>query len=299
MKKFTKIVCVTLLVTLILFTVCIDSILAGSISWGSRGSQVREVQTKLKQWGYYKGSVDGVYGPATYRAIVSFQRKNKLKADGVVGPQTRKALGISGTATGATGAKVNEEVRVAQQKLKQWGYYKGTVDGIYGSQTRQAIISFQRKNGLKADGIIGAQTRKALGISAPAAKTAYKPTSRGVTRDDEIRLMAMAIHGEARGEPYTGQVAVGAVILNRVRHPSFPNTIAGVIYQPLAFTAVADGQIYLNPNDTSYKAARDALNGWDPTGGALYYWNPVTATSKWIWTREPSVKIGKHWFAHK
>lgn len=296
MKKIAKIVCIALMITLVFGVVFIETIFAGSLSWGSRGNEVRQVQTKLKQWGYYTGVVDGVFGAGTYRAVVQFQRKNGLAADGKVGPATRRALGISAA---ATSVKADQTVRAAQQKLKQWGYYDGVVDGIYGSKTGDAIKRFQRKNGLTADGIIGAQTKKALGLPAGGSTTAYAPTSRGVSRNDDVRLLAMAIHGEARGEPYTGQVAVGAVILNRVRHPSFPNSIAGVVYQPLAFTAVDDGQIYLAPNDTSFKAARDALNGWDPTGGAIYYWNPATATSKWIWSRTPTVKIGKHWFAHK
>ncbi|MFT9495728.1 spore cortex-lytic enzyme [Anaerosolibacter sp.] len=296
MKKIAKIVCIALMITLVFGVIFIETIFAGSLSWGSRGNEVRQVQTKLKQWGYYTGVVDGVFGAGTYRAVVQFQRKNGLAADGKVGPATRRALGISAA---ATYVKADQTVRAAQQKLKQWGYYDDVVDGIYGSKTGAAIKRFQRKNGLTADGIIGAQTKKALGLPTGGSTTAYAPTSRGVSRNDDVRLLAMAIHGEARGEPYTGQVAVGAVILNRVRHPSFPNSIAGVVYQPLAFTAVDDGQIYLAPNDTSFKAARDALNGWDPTGGAIYYWNPATATSKWIWTRTPTVKIGKHWFAHK
>lgn len=295
MKKLASIVCFVLIILLIFGAIFIESIYAGSLSWGARGSEVREVQAKLKGWGYYKGAVDGVFGAETYRAVLRFQKKNGLRADGIVGTQTRRALGI----TTARRAKYDSTVRAAQQKLKQWGYYDGPVDGIYGSKTGSAVRRFQRKNGLRVDGLIGPQTKRALGLPTGTAKAAYTATSRGVSRSDDIILLAMAIHGEARGEPYAGQVAVGAVILNRVRHPSFPNSIAGVIYQPGAFTAVADGQIYLSPNDTSFKAARDALNGWDPTGGAIYYWNPATATSKWIWSRKPTVKIGKHWFAHK
>lgn len=287
------------LVCILFFTISIyliDSAFAKTIFWGSRGEDVRQIQTKLKQWGYLVGNADGIYGAQTYRAVIKFQRKNGLTVDGKVGPQTKRALGIRAV---TIAGKYNQTVRNAQQKLKQWGYYIGAVDGIYGPKTREAVIKFQRKNGLVADGIIGPKTKTALGLGVDAAVGDYVATSRGVSREKDVRLMAMAINGEARGEPYTGQVAVGAVILNRVRHPSFPNTIAGVIYQPLAFTAVADKQIYLEPTETSFKAARDALNGWDPTGGAIYYWNPITATSKWIWTRTPTVKIGKHWFAHE
>ncbi len=197
---------------------------------------------------------------------------------------------------GSTGA----EVRKLQQTLKNWDYYKGPVDGEFGAGTFEAVKSFQRKNGLTADGVVGAATRKALGfpVQAKAAPKDYQASSKVISRDQETTLIARAITGEARGEEYIGQVAIGAVILNRSRHPSFPNTIAGVIYQPLAFTAVADGQINMEPTETSFKAARDALNGWDPTGGCLYYWNPATATSKWIWSRTVEKKIGKHWFGN-
>lgn len=296
MKKPRKFICFTLIMSFLIGIIFIDVIYAGSLSWGSRGNEVRIVQTKLKNWGYYQGSIDGVFGKKTYQAVVKFQKKNGLLADGKVGQQTRRALGISEK---KTTTKYNHTVLIAQKKLKQWGYYYGAVDGIYGPKTYAAVVKFQRKNGLKEDGVIGQNTRKALGISEKEVKGVYNSTSRGVSRKDDITLLAMAIHGEARGEPYVGQVAVAAVILNRVKHPSFPNTIAGVIFQPGAFTAVDDGQIYLTPNNESYKAARDALNGWDPTGGAIYYWNPATATSKWIWTREVTLKIGKHWFAHE
>ena len=267
MKNKLLIICVACILFFTISIYMIDSTYAQTISWGSRGEEVRQIQTKLKQWGYLVGNADGVYGAQTYRAVINFQRKNGLTADGKVGPQTKRALGIT---TVTTAGKYNQVVRNAQQKLKQWGYYFGSVDGIYGPKTREALVNFQRKNGLTADGIIGPKTRNALGLGGGASGADYAATSRGVSRDKDVRLMAMAINGEARGEPYSGQVAVGAVILNRVRNPSFPNTIAGVVYQPLAFTAVADKQIYLEPNETSYKAARDALNGWDPTGGAIY-----------------------------
>lgn len=187
-----------------------------------------------------------------------------------------------------------EQVRIAQDKLLRWGYYDGWVDGIFGARTYRAVRRFQQRNGLAVDGIIGPATARALGMPSAFAQPAGG--GQGINRSADEYLLARCIHGEARGEPYVGKVAVAAVVLNRVRSPQFPNTIAGVIYQPLAFTAVADGQINLTPDKDSLKAARDALNGWDPTYGCLYYWNPATATSKWIWSRKVTLKIGKHWF---
>lgn len=183
------------------------------------------------------------------------------------------------------------EVRTIQDKLKRWGYYTGSVDGIYGSQTVSAVKKFQQKNGLNVDGIAGTKTLSAMGIMTSASSSGSSSNN-----SSNVNLLARAIYGEARGEPYTGQVAVGAVILNRVKSSKFPNTIAGVIYQSGAFDAVSDGQINLNPDSTSKKAAQDALNGWDPSYGAIYYFNPSTATNKWIWSRPLTVTIGKHRF---
>lgn len=190
---------------------------------------------------------------------------------------------------GNTGANV----RTLQRKLKNWGYYKGAVDGIFGKQTKEAVKYFQRRNGLTADGIVGAKTLAALGMKLESSSSG---NSSGFS-DADIYLLARVIHGEARGESYAGQVAVGAVVLNRIKSASFPNTMSGVIYQKYAFTAVADGQINLTPNETAKKAARDALNGWDPSYGALYYYNPRTATSSWIFSRQTTVIIGNHVFA--
>ena len=189
-----------------------------------------------------------------------------------------------------------QQVRQVQQKLKQWGYFDGAVDGVFGQETYDAVVRFQKKNGLTADGVAGTRTLEAMGIS-DGQTAAAASASVGVSYQNEVELLARLIHGEARGEPYVGMVAVGAVVLNRVRSSKFPNTIAGVIYQSGAFDAVADGQINLTPNEQSRRAARDALNGWDPTGGCLYYYNPATATSKWIWTREVRLNIGDHSFA--
>lgn len=183
------------------------------------------------------------------------------------------------------------EVKTIQDKLKRWGYYTGSVDGIYGSLTVSAVKKFQQKNGLTVDGIAGTKTLNAMGIMNSSSSS-----SSSSNNSSNINLLAKAIYGEARGEPYTGQVAVGAVIMNRVKSSKFPNTIAGVIYQSGAFDAVSDGQINLNPDSTAKKAAQDALNGWDPSYGAIYYFNPSTATNKWIWSRPLTVTIGKHRF---
>ncbi len=192
------------------------------------------------------------------------------------------------------------EVKEVQRRLKQWGYYSGAVDGIFGSGTKKAVISFQKKNGLTADGIVGKATYAALGMNDSYnvldGNKNNKPSSSNYSSSD-VYLMAKAIYAEGRGESYTGQVAIGAGIMNRLRSPSFPNTISGVIYQKGAFTAVADGQINLEPNQTAYNAARDAMNGWDPTYGALYYYNPAKATSAWIFSRQTVTTIGKHVFA--
>ena len=187
-----------------------------------------------------------------------------------------------------------EEVRQIQTKLKRWGYYNGNVDGIFGSGTLEAVKWFQRKNGLQVDGIAGKKTLEAMGIFN--SSNSSNSNSSVSTNSNDLNLLARVIYGEARGEPYTGQVAIGAVVLNRVRNSSFPNTIAGVIYQSGAFDAVSDGEINLAPNSTAKKAAQDALNGWDPTYGAIYYFNPKTATNKWIWSRPMTVTIGNHRF---
>lgn len=188
-----------------------------------------------------------------------------------------------------------DEVRQIQTKLKRWGYYNGNVDGIYGTQTLNAVKYFQRKNGLTQDGIAGPATLKAMGIFN--SNSSSSSSSSGTTSNSSnVNLLARLIYGEARGESYTGQVAVGAVVMNRVKSSSFPNSISGVIYQKGAFDVVSDGQINLTPNSTAKKAAQDAINGWDPSYGAIYYFNPATATNKWIWSRPMTVTIGKHRF---
>ena len=182
------------------------------------------------------------------------------------------------------------EVTQIQTKLKRWGYYNGNVDGIYGSQTLAAVKYFQRKNGLAVDGIAGPATLRAMGIFTSSSSSGSSSSS------SNLNLLARVVYGEARGEPYSGQVAVAAVVLNRLKSSKFPNTISGVVYQSGAFDAVRDGQINLSPNSTAIKAAQDALNGWDPSYGAIYYFNPSTATNKWIWSRPMTVTIGRHRF---
>lgn len=229
------------------------------------------------------------------------------------------AFGTTPLKVGSSGQDVYE----LQGRLKHLGYFAGKIDSQFGPKTKNAVTWFQWKFGIKADGIVGAKTKlklynatKAWKPTEPSTTTAKKDTdntgagadseksntaelSSGNTMglsENDLKIMANAVYGEARGEPFEGQVAVAAVILNRVKSPSFPNTPSGVIFQPGAFTAVADGQIYLEPNAQARKAVEQALNGWDPSGGCLYYFNPKTATSKWIWTRAQVKTIGEHIF---
>ena len=204
---------------------------------------------------------------------------------------------------GSKGAEVKE----VQRRLKLWGYYNGSIDGVFGKGTKAAVIAFQKKNGLTADGVVGKSTYPALGMndsynllvngSSNGSNGANSTSGTNGFSSSDVYLLARTIYAEGRGEPYTGQVAIGAVVLNRVRSDDFPNTISGVVYQKHAFTAVTDGQINLTPNYTAMKAAKDAINGWDPTGGALYYYNPAIATSAWIFDRQTVTVIGKHVFA--
>lgn len=180
-------------------------------------------------------------------------------------------------------------VTTIQTKLKRWGYFDGPVDGIFGSKTTKAVRYFQNVNDLTADGVVGPATLKALGMQQ--TNSGQSSSSGG-----DVALLAKVISAEARGEPYDGQVAVGAVILNRIAHPSFPNTLAGVVYEPGAFTCMVDGQIDQPVASSAYRAAQDAMNGADPSGRAIYYFNPVTATSAWIWSRPLLTVIGKHRF---
>ncbi len=234
--------------------------------------------------------------------------KRKLKIYLMV---TLSLLVVGGT-IGVTVSNINEpvaevaivnaqssksDIKLVQQKLKNWGYYTGSVDGVYGTKTKSAVKLFQRRNGLVVDGIIGDKTLKAMGISSSMLSGGNSSSSSSKYNSSDVKLLARLIYAEARGESYQGQVAVGAVVLNRVKSSSFPNTISGVIYQPYAFTCVNDGQINLSPNQTAINAANDAMNGWDPTYGCLYYYNPKVATSSWIYSRKTVVTIGNHVFA--
>ncbi|HZG75931.1 MAG TPA: spore cortex-lytic enzyme [Paenibacillus sp.] len=240
----------------------------------------------------------------------AFQAKQRIGGDGA-----EEAFSKTTLKYGAVG----QDVRELQGRLKFLGYYNGAIDGDFGYSTLKSVKTFQSRFGMKADGIVGGTTKlklynatknwrpgaDAAGGGATAAKPkaeakgtarTIQPTSHRGFSSNDLKMMANAVYGEARGEPYEGQVAVAAVILNRVESASFPNTPSGVIFQPGAFTAVADGQIWLTPNESAMKAVQDALNGWDPSDGCLYYFNPVTATSKWIWTRPQYKQIGKHIF---
>lgn len=232
---------------------------------GSQGIDVRELQGRLKYNGYYTGKIDGVFGYRTYWAVRRFQYRFGLKIDGVVGPNTRRKLvratkGYNPYKYGQAAANRNTGGRAAAGRGGGGGATGGGGAGGGGGSTRAA--SYAGKN-----------------LSA-----------------NDLKLLANAVYGEARGEPYIGQVAIAAVILNRMDNANFPNTVPGIIFQPGAFTAVADGQIWLTPNAKAKRAVQDALKGMDPSSGAIYYFNPVTATSKWIWSRPQIKKIGRHIF---
>jgi len=200
-------------------------------------------------------------------------------------------LTLTADAATLTMGSRGERVALIQQRLKEWGYYTGKVDGVFGRGTYNAVVRFQRKNGLSVDGQVGKKTAAAMGV--PLTGT----ISASLYRESELSLLARLVSGEARGEPYIGQVAVAAVVLNRVRSDAFPDTISGVIFQPGAFDAVWDGQFDMEPTASCIRAARDAMNGWDPSGGCTYYYNPSTATNEWIWTRAVQLTIGRHAFA--
>ncbi|GKV55453.1 spore cortex-lytic enzyme [Sporosarcina sp. NCCP-2222] len=231
---------------------------ARDLGRGSTGDDVIELQARLQYIGFYKGTIDGKFGYGTYWALRNFQDSYGLPTDGIAGANTKKKL--------TSVSEYNEKfVMDNLAKGNQFTHYGGTP------------LSAQVKQG-------GGKTEQA-----------HLPSKYS---EQDLKLMANAVYGEARGEPYEGQVAVAAVILNRVEHPDFPNTVGGVIFQPGAFTAVSDGQIWLEPNERAKEAVLDALNGWDPSENSIYYFNPITATSKWIWSRPQVKKIGLHIFCH-
>lgn len=275
----------------------------GGISKGKTDFNVAAVQARLKTYGYYSGTVDGLWGNGTLRAVLKYQSDKGMTVDGVVGSGTSGKLGITLYSTAKTGGiskgKTSSNVKAVQSALKSAGYFKSTVDGVWGRRTMCAVMHFQSDCGMTVDGIVGSATEKKLGITLGSGSSGGNGGGNVGSNisDSDLNILARCVYGEARGEPYNGQVAVAAVVLNRVRSSKFPNTIYGVIYQSGAFTAVSDGQINLTPNQSAYNAARDALGGWDPTGGCLYYYNPATATSSWIWTLTVHIKIGKHNFA--
>lgn len=266
-----------------------------TLKQGSSGTAVKQVQQKLKDLGYYTGSVDGIFGATTKKAVMNFQKGKGLTADGVVGSATLSALGLGSSSATLRQGDQGNKVKEVQQKLKNWGYYQGTADGIFGQATKTAVINFQKNNGLPADGIVGSKTFAALGVSPGSASK--KTTTTGVSNKDDSDLLARVIHAEAEGEPYIGKVAVAAVLLNRIESPQFPNTLSGVVYQKNAISSVYNGRMNNTPSADSVKAANDALNGWDPTYGCLYFWNPDTSTSKWIQTLTPIMRFGKHVFS--
>nr|WP_232345350.1 spore cortex-lytic enzyme [Paenactinomyces guangxiensis] len=286
----------------------------GILKIGARGGDVYELQGRLKFLGFYTGKVDGIFSTRTNNAVRLFQYRFGMKVDGLVGPKTKLKLwkatknwrpGVRPKGLTLKKGARGGDVADLQGRLKFIGFYTGKTDGVFGNRTYRAVRLFQYEFGLKIDGIAGPETLTKL----RAATKKYRPpqpqarraparvpkSSHGFSQND-LRLFAQAVHSESRGEPYIGQVAVAAVILNRIESEKFPNTISGVVFQPLAFEAVADGQIWLEPSESAKKAVMDALNGWDPSGGALYYFNPARATSNWIWNRPQIKRIGKHIF---
>ncbi|MGG3033194.1 spore cortex-lytic enzyme [Bacillus stercoris] len=269
------------------------------IQRGATGDDVVELQARLQYNGYYNGKIDGVYGWGTYWAVRNFQDQFGLKeVDGLVGAKTKHTLickskyyreyvmeqlnkGNTFTHYGKIPLKYQTKPsKAATQKARQQAEVRQKQPAEKTTQQPKANANKQQNN-------TPAKARKQDAVAANMP---------GGFSNNDIRLLAQAVYGEARGEPYEGQVAIAAVILNRLNSPLFPNSVAGVIFEPLAFTAVADGQIYMQPNETAREAVLDAINGWDPSEEALYYFNPDTATSPWIWGRPQIKRIGKHIF---
>ncbi|MWV43483.1 spore cortex-lytic enzyme [Paenibacillus sp. HJL G12] len=252
-------------------------------------------------------------------AFAGFQFRTEDKALSDKHHLQEEAVPTFGTTTLKYGSS-GQDIYELQGRLKFLGFYNGKIDGQYGWTTLKSVKWFQSEFGMKVDGTVGAKTKLKLYNATKNWKPSESAAGKGQAAtnnkgggegnknesmasantmglsENDLKIMANAVYGESRGEPFEGQVAVAAVILNRVKSPSFPNTVHGVIFQPGAFTAVADGQIWLDPNDVARKAVQQALNGWDPSGGCLYYFNPKTATSKWIWSRPQVKTIGQHIF---
>ncbi|AGK54727.1 spore cortex-lytic enzyme [Bacillus sp. 1NLA3E] len=306
-RKFLSITCVVLIMLLcqiVPFYGANKKVQAFSsqvIQKGAVGDDVIELQSRLQYTGFYTGKIDGVFDWRTYWAVRNFQYEFGLPIDGIVGHATKVKL--------AKASKYNQQF--VKQQIKKGNNF--THYGGVDLKKQQKPANPNSSSSAKRAPAKPAPAKPTPAKPAPAKPTPAKPkpvpakpkappkkptaanTPNGFSQND-IKLLANAVHGESRGEPYIGQVAVAAVILNRVNSAAFPNTVSGVIFEPGAFTAVADGQIYLTPNELSKKAVIDAINGWDPTGEALYYFNPATATNGWIWGRPQIKKIGKHIF---
>ncbi|SFA73442.1 N-acetylmuramoyl-L-alanine amidase [Lentibacillus halodurans] len=255
------------------------------IQHGAVGEDVIELQARLQYLGFYNGDIDGVFGWSTYWALRNFQYEFGIEIDGLAGSETKEKL--------AAASEFNREFVKNQIRQGNDFTHYGGVDNE--KQSESSPDNNNDANNNNANNNNNNTANDNADDNAGAEATAVN-VPQGYSQND-IQLMANAVNGEARGEPYVGQVAVAAVILNRVESSTFPNSVSGVIFEPRAFTAVADGQIWLTPDETSREAVLDAINGWDPSGNAQYYFNPNTATSDWIWSRPQIKKIGKHIFA--
>ena len=276
-KELIIFACVIIISGIVLSDARVQAFSSQIIQRGAVGDDVIELQARLQNIGYYHGEIDGVYGWGTYWALRNFQKDFGLPIDGLAGATTKSKLT---KASNFNKAFVHDQIN------------KGNEFTYYGGVDIEKQIKPKKAPTTKAP---TTTTKKTKESTATKTSTTSASLPEGYSQND-IQLMANAVYGEARGEPYTGQVAVAAVILNRVESASFPNTISGVIFEPRAFTAVSDGQIWLTPNERAKQAVLDAINGWDPTGNAEYYFNPDTATSGWIWTRPQIKQIGKHIF---
>ncbi|GLF81993.1 spore cortex-lytic enzyme [Bacillus safensis] len=295
MKQIVLIFSIVLLASSLLTASKSEAFTGQVIQRGATGEDVVELQARLQYNGFYNGKIDGVYGWGTYWAVRNFQSQFGMKkVDGLVGEKTKnllvqktkyykefvqKQLQQGNQFTHYGGKPLDQQTKAPAQKSSQ----KKTAQGTKENQKSQSGSS--GKSGNQSGSQQGNQTPKQTAANMP-----------GGFSSNDIQLLSQAVYSEARGEPYEGQVAIASVILNRLNNPTFPNTIAGVIFEPLAFTAVADGQFYMTPDETAKKAVFDAINGWDPSESAIYYFNPDTATSPWIWGRPQIKRIGKHIF---